>query len=199
MKFLVFDMYGVIIEESKGKFTPFVYSHFRDLNKTYFRELYIKASTGVIDSDNFIATLGFTDPQASKCDYIEKHLTLDKGFIPFAEKFSGKYQFALLSNDVKAWSEHIRSFHNIDRYFTHIVISADAGCRKPGREIFEIALTKMQTAAKNCIFIDNSVQNLVTASEVGMDTILFNRDGEEYDGKIVNSFEELAIVLSEVI
>jgi putative hydrolase of the HAD superfamily len=195
MKFLVFDMYGVIIEESKGNFTQFVYSNFPELDRTYFRELYIKASTGSIDSDKFFSMLGFADPQASKRKYIERHLTLDKGFIPFAEKYSDKFIYALLSNDVKAWSEHIRYFHNIDKYFAHTVISADAGCRKPGREIFEFMLVKMQTTPENCIFIDNSVQNLLTARELGMDTILFNRDGEEYDGKTVNSFNELAEVV----
>jgi putative hydrolase of the HAD superfamily len=56
-------------------------------------------------------------------------------------------------------------------------------------------LVKMQTTPENCIFIDNSVQNLLTARELGMDTILFNRDGEEYDGKTVNSFNELAEVV----
>jgi len=198
MKFLILDMYGVIIEESKGNFTPFVYSRFPDLDKTYFRELYIKASTGVIDSDMFFATLGFADPQASKFEYIEKHLTLDKGFIPFAEKFYDRYQFALLSNDVKAWSEYIRSFYNIEKYFRHTVISADAGYRKPEREIFEIALSVMQTAAKNCIFIDNSVQNLVAARDIGMDTILFNRDDEKYDGKTIHSFAELDAVVTKV-
>ncbi len=198
MKFLILDMYGVIIEESKGNFTPFVYSRLPDLDKTYFRELYIKASTGVIDSDMFFATLGFADPQVSKFEYIEKHLTLDKGFIPFAEKFYDRYQFALLSNDVKAWSEYIRSFYNIEKYFRYTVISADAGYRKPERKIFEIALSVMQTAVKNCIFIDNSVQNLVAARDIGIDTILFNRDGEKYDGKTIHSFAELDAVVTKV-
>lgn len=44
---------------------------------------------------------------------------------------------------------------------------------------------------KECIFIDNSINNLVVASEFGISTILFNRDGEEYDGIVVNNFNEL--------
>ncbi|MBQ9142425.1 MAG: hypothetical protein IJX63_11650 [Lachnospiraceae bacterium] len=43
----------------------------------------------------------------------------------------------------------------------------------------------------DCIFVDNSVQNLLAARELGMQTVLFNRDGEQYDGYVVNSFEEL--------
>ena len=42
-----------------------------------------------------------------------------------------------------------------------------------------------------CIFIDNSVKSLQVAATFGMDTVLFNRDEEKYDGKIVYSFAEL--------
>ena len=45
--------------------------------------------------------------------------------------------------------------------------------------------------------MDNSVKNLITAAELGIEPILFNRDGEEYTGTIVNSFAELAEVLDE--
>ena len=65
-------------------------------------------------------------------------------------------------------------------------------CRKPEHKIFEIALNKLAVQAEECIFIDNSVANLKIAEEVGMYTILFNRDNEEYTGKVVYSFEELS-------
>jgi FMN phosphatase YigB (HAD superfamily) len=52
-------------------------------------------------------------------------------------------------------------------------------------------LEQLGLAADECIFIDNSVENLRTASSFGMDTILFNRDNEAYDGKTVYSFKEL--------
>ena len=45
------------------------------------------------------------------------------------------------------------------------------------------------------MFVDNSVKNLLVAEELGIQTILFNRDGEEYDGRVVNNFEELAEML----
>lgn len=195
MKTLIFDMYGVIIEESKGNFTPYVYSRFPLTDRTFYRELYIKASKGVIDSDEFFRTLGFNDPADAKKDYIENHLTLDNGFKQFADSFRDKYDLALLSNDVLAWSEYIRSYHDIDRYFREAVISANTGYRKPDIRIYETALRRLGVPACDCIFIDNSVQNLVSAQIAGMDTILFNRDNEEYDGKVVCSFDELAHML----
>ena len=43
--------------------------------------------------------------------------------------------------------------------------------------------------------MDNSVKNLLTAAELGIEPVLFNRDGEEYGGTVVNSFPELAELL----
>lgn len=192
MKTLILDMYGVVIKESKGNFTPYVYSRFPDTDRDFYRKLYIKASTGEIDSDMFFRTLGFEDPNQAMRDYIENHLTLDDGFLPFAERFAGQFPFALLSNDVLAWSEHIRCYHNIERFFDEAVISANAHFRKPDREIYDIAVKRLGIPADECIFIDNSVENLISAREIGMETVLFNRDNEEYDGYVVDSFDELS-------
>lgn len=68
-------------------------------------------------------------------------------------------------------------------------------CRKPEPEIFRITLEKLGVCAEDCISIDNSVRNLTTASGFGMETILFNRDGEVYNQKTVYRFEELAAYL----
>ena len=188
---LLFDMYGVIIKESKGKFTPYVFSRFPETDKIFFRQLYIKASTGQIDGLEFFSVLGFDDSAAAITDYIENHLTLDVGFVPFAEKYKNRYDFALLSNDVLEWSERIRTYHNIGGYFKEAIISANAFCRKPGRRIYEIALERLGAPARECIFIDNSAENLTVAGEIGMNTVLFNRDGESYDGDTVDDFSGL--------
>jgi len=194
---LLFDVYGVIIVESKGNFTPYVYSRFPETDRKFFRELYLKASTGIIDGREFFNTLGFDDPESATRDYVENHLTPDGGFLDFAKRFIKTHEFALLSNDVAEWSERVRSYHKFGDYFKHAIISADAGCRKPERRIFEIALERLGVPARECVFIDDSVQNLDAASGAGMNTILFNRDGEEYSGDIANDFIGLAEIVSK--
>jgi putative hydrolase of the HAD superfamily len=195
MKTLLLDMYGVIIEESKGNFTPYVYAHFPFTDKTFYRNLYVSASKGEIDSNEFFGTLGFTDAEGAKRDYIENHLTLDPDFHGFAKSFSAKYNFVLLSNDVLAWSEYIREYHDIGKYFKAAIISANTGLRKPDIEIFRIALERLNVEPQDCIFVDNSVENLNAAASIGISTILFNRDGENYGGKTVYSFKELGKLL----
>lgn len=198
---ILFDMYGVIIEQSKGKFIPYTFKSFDEsqherLNKQ-FREdkLFLKAGNGEIDSDTFLSLLGFDDPRYHMKNYIENYLTLDPGFKPFAEEFCRIYDFVLVSNDVAAWSEYLTEYHDLNRYFKEKIVSGEVKCRKPDRKIYELALEKAGKAPEECIFIDNKVENLEVAQELGIQPILFNRDGEEYGGTIVNTFEELAKIL----
>ena len=43
--------------------------------------------------------------------------------------------------------------------------------------------------------VDNSVENLNTAQNAEINTVLFNRDHEAYAGNIVNNFQELDSIL----
>ena len=128
-------------------------------------------------------------------DYLENYLTLDEGFLPFAEEFASRYDFVLLSNDVSEWSAYLTKHHGLDRFFRHKIVSGDVKCRKPDRRIYEIALAETGKKPEECLFVDNSVKNLLTAAELGIEPVLFNRDGEEYGGTVVNSFPELAGLL----
>ena len=57
--------------------------------------------------------------------------------------------------------------------FNVVVISCDVGIRKPNPEIYKLALKKLKTPAKNCLFIDNQIWNLTPGKKLGMKTILF--------------------------
>ena len=198
---ILFDMYGVILVESKGNFIPYTYNHFDssqyDRITHQFRQekLFTKAGNGEIGSDEFLSLLGYQNPQYHMKDYIENHLTLDVGFIDFAEKHYKVYDFVLLSNDVSEWSAYITKYYKLDKYFKHKIVSGDVKCRKPDEKIYEIALEHIEKRGNECIFIDNSVKNLMVAEKFHITPILFNRDNEEYDGKIVNNFKELEKLL----
>lgn len=204
MKALLLDMYGVIIKESKGNFLPYTYSHFttdrHELLTKLFRvdHLFTRAGNGEITSDAFFSQLGFADTAFHMRDYIENHLTLDEEFHDFAAACRSRYNLALLSNDVSEWSKHITAYHGLDPFFAVKIVSADVHCRKPDPRIYEIALERLNMPAEDCIFIDNDPKNLRAARCFGIDTILFNRDGMDYDGKIVYSFQDLTRLLQSI-
>ena len=146
-------------------------------------------------SDAFLAKLGFDDPQYHMRNYIENYLTLDSGFIAFAEKYYEQYDFVLLSNDVSEWSNYITEYYQLNKYFKNKIVSGDVRCRKPEKRIYELALERIGKSVSECLFIDNSVKNLEVANELGIESILFNRDNEVYTETVVYSFEELSELL----
>lgn len=198
---LLLDMYGVILEESKGNFIPYTFNYFGESQHErlvrQFREeqLFTQAGNGEMTSDAFLTKLGFDDPQYHMRNYIENYLTLDSGFIAFAEKYYEQYDFVLLSNDVSEWSNYITEYYQLNKYFKNKIVSGDVRCRKPEKRIYELALERIGKSVSECLFIDNSVKNLEVANELGIESILFNRDNEAYTGTVVYSFEELSELL----
>ncbi len=203
-RILLLDMYGVIIKESKGYFIPYTYEHFPETEYDKITKIFrqdksfTKAQLGEITSDEFLGMFGYEDTKETMRDYLKNYLTLDEQFIDFAEKYSEQMEFNLLSNDVSEWSEFLTEYYQLNSYFSDKIVSGDVAMRKPDKDIFLHTIERLKCKPEDCIFVDNSVKNLLVAEEVGMKTVLFNRDGEEYDGIVVNDFRELGMYLESV-
>ena len=84
-----------------------------------------------------------------------------------------KYQLAALNNESLEINEYrIQKFHLRD-YFEAFFSSCYLGLRKPGAEIYTIALKITQRDPAECVLIDDRGLNLECAREMGMHTILF--------------------------
>lgn len=198
---LLIDMYGVILEESKGNFLPYTYDNFPEteyerLTALFRKEkLFTKAQLGEYSSDEFLKALGFEDTEYHMKNYISTRLTLDKGFIRFAKQAKEKYSLVLLSNDVSEWSEYITEFFGLNEYFSHKIVSGDIGIRKPDIRMFDACLERIGATPGECIFVDNTAKNLISAEETGISCVLFDRGGEHFSGASVVNFEELSALL----
>ena len=194
---LIIDMYGVILKERTGNFIPYTYEHFdasehdRIKNLLENEKLFTKAGLGEISSHEFLSALGYQETEFHMKNYIENYLTFDQSFISFAEKYYRQYNFALLSTDVSEWSKYITSFYGLDKYFKNKIVSGDVHCRKPDQKIYDIALKQIQAEANECLFIDDNINNILSAQKLGINSILYNRYNEQYTGEKVHSFEEL--------
>jgi len=100
---------------------------------------------------------------------------------PFPESldFLGKlaasrlWLLAALNNESAEINEYrIHTFHLRD-YFEAFFSSCYLGYRKPGPEIYNLALRITQSSPEQCILIDDRELNLECARELGMNTIQF--------------------------
>ena len=114
-----------------------------------------------------------------------------KDFSNFAHRINGKYRLILLSNESHQSINAMLCLNGEDKLFAKIISAEDVSHKKPGLEIFDATLEIIQRKPSQCIFIDTQVKNLLFAEEVGISALLFNTDGENFDGMSVCSFNEL--------
>jgi len=84
-----------------------------------------------------------------------------------------RWILAALNNESSEINEYrIHTFHLRD-YFEAFFSSCYLGVRKPGPQIYNLALRITQRSPQECILIDDRELNLECAREMGMNTILF--------------------------
>lgn len=103
--------------------------------------------------------------------------------IEFVRSLSEKYELALLSNTNKIHKdffeiECIRAFgeKGLMEVFDKLYYSHEIKFRKPSKEVFKYVLDDLSREASECLFIDDSVENIMTAKELGFKTLLFKRN-----------------------
>ncbi len=82
------------------------------------------------------------------------------------------YTISLMSNtfDIHAKSNLLKGFYDI---FDHVFLSNEIGLIKPNMDKYKYVLKKLDTSPKKCIFIDDKIQNLVPARELGIIVLRF--------------------------
>ena len=55
--------------------------------------------------------------------------------------------------------------------FDEVVLSAEHGVRKPDPVIFQLVLDRLGVAAGECLFVDDSEENLAAAQRLGISTL----------------------------
>jgi FMN phosphatase YigB (HAD superfamily) len=175
-RWIVFDAMGVIFEEGDdilNRLVPFLHRRGCALEGEYVHSVYRRASLGQISSRGFWSTLqlGGEYPAIEK-EYLDTCLQLDPQFVETAGRLGGKYSLAILSNDINDWSVYLRRRLNLERFFQAAVVSSEAGVRKPDPAIYRILLERLGAEGKDCIFIDDRLENLAPAAALGIVPVL---------------------------
>ena len=87
----------------------------------------------------------------------------------------------LLSN---AWDD-LRSIlinrWRIEDAFHDVIISAEVGLAKPNPDIYRLALERLQVTPFEAVFVDDFIENIQSAREVGMHAIHFRNSEQARD------------------
>ena len=142
IKWVILDVMGVIFEvgdDTNDLLVPYIQKRNDMVSAEKINEMYLKASLGEISSFDFWNELGFDSeyPEIER-EYLNTCLRIDPEFTGIAKKLTRIYSLAILSNDVKEWSDYLRTKFDLNGLFKIIIISGEVGYRKPDKRIYDI-------------------------------------------------------------
>jgi YjjG family noncanonical pyrimidine nucleotidase len=154
-----------------------------------------------------LAKMGLDDLQLAEAigkQYLEI-LPEQTTLLPFARELldylHSKYPLTLISNGfVEVQYKKLKSCQ-IEHYFSHVVLSEQAGALKPDPEIFNYALHLNQASPEEAIMIGDSFSaDIVGAKNAGIDQIYLQKNNmlpytEQQATFIIKSLEEIFSIL----
>jgi len=178
---IVFDLGGVIVnvnfKSPLGKLfdnSGAESNRFKD--KPNFSKLLQRYDMGIISAgdfhekiiDHLDIELSFDEFIRASNDAIEAG---DDGIDDIVKSLSKKYKLAILSNTNPVHYEYIKEKYSIIELFDHILLSYEMGTVKPDAAAYEKLIKTTSVLPSQHLFIDDRIENICAAKEIGMDGI----------------------------
>lgn len=107
------------------------------------------------------------------------NITLDQSVVAYIRELKEKYLIGMITDNKVDRIETILKEKGLEELFDVVVISAQVHCGKTEEKIFAEALTRSGLEPGECVFIDNTAQNLEVPGKMGFRTVYF--DDEKRD------------------
>ncbi len=179
---IIFDLGDVFIDLEHKRFQEELhYLGLKDVtsNMTGFNQLYEK---GLVSTDEFknyykdvLKSKGFSDELLVK-SWVSILGDFPLHRLEFLENISKKYRLFLLSNTNEMHVNFVEKHYGSDFYnrfaycFERIYYSHQIHLRKPDTEPFELIIQENDLLAASTLFIDDTLENIITANQLGLKT-----------------------------
>ncbi len=156
------------------------------LNKEDFerrhKEVVADFEQGKLSLDDYLARVVFYQTRNFSRDEFRKFMfSLSQPkpeVLEFARVLSTKYLMGTINNESRELNEYRLQQFGLREIFDLFVSSCYVGLRKPGEQIYRLALDLIQKSADQCCFIDDRPENLEGAAKVGMRTVLMQNPAQ---------------------
>ncbi|PKO06771.1 MAG: hypothetical protein CVU41_05410 [Chloroflexi bacterium HGW-Chloroflexi-3] len=188
IKAVVFDMGGVFLQ-TKDKNPRTRLAHRFGLSYDEMSQLVFQSETAQL------ATMGAIE-ESAHWDFIANHFDLneaemvkfwddfwggdqlDQEMIQFTKKLKPDYAIGLLSNAWDGARDYLtRKFGFLD-IFDVSVFSAEVKMAKPDPQIYLWMLDTMKVDASETIFVDDFIENILAARDLGLNSVHFTRTSQ---------------------
>lgn len=88
-------------------------------------------------------------------------------------KLKENYKLGIINNGTAITIPYFKKENNFDEFFPTFINSSEISIEKPDSRIYLLALEQMNLKSEECIFIDDTMENILGAEKIGMKGVLF--------------------------
>lgn len=176
---LIFDCFGVICD-------PVLNGWYRDnrikkgFHDNNIKKVLEKFDLGELSEDNildyFLTYDGIKSTRDKLREEIDNYLSIDTELVDIIKSLKNVgYKIVLLSNSNASffYRKVYPTYPEFKNLFDEIIISSEISMVKPNKDIFEYALTKVNSMPEESLFVDDSKINIDTAVAMGIHSFLY--------------------------
>ena len=189
IKNIIFDFGGVVIDiDFQAAANSFKKLGISDFSKMYSQisqvQLFDRFEKGILSPQEFRTELKTFLPSKITDNQIDDAwnsmiLNIPAKRVDLLLNLKNQYRTFLLSNTNKIhydfYLHHFKNtygFDNFSHIFEKAYFSFEMGMKKPDKDIFNYVLSNSQLIPNECLFIDDSEPNILTANTLGFSTYL---------------------------
>ena len=184
IKTIFFDIGGVLIDIHPERTYQYL-SDSADVEVSMVKESFPwdahdQYERGIINNEDWFSTYKESLPQPcclKRSDFWNAWKLLlgeEKNTVNILEALNKQYSIWLLSNtNPKHIQDEIEKRYLFPSLVNGAVYSFDVGVRKPEKEIYEIAMQRANANPQECLFIDDLLENIQAAKQIGIEGIHF--------------------------
>ena len=184
IKTIFFDIGGVLIDIHPERTYQYL-SDSADVEVSMVKESFPwdahdQYERGIINNEDWFSTFKESLPQPcclKRSDFWNAWKLLlgeEKNTVNILEALNKQYSIWLLSNtNPKHIQDEIEKRYLFPSLVNGAVYSFDVGVRKPEKEIYEIAMQRANANPQECLFIDDLLENIQAAKQIGIEGIHF--------------------------
>jgi putative hydrolase of the HAD superfamily len=189
IKAVLFDFDGVLTTDKTGSLTTTRYlsdrtgialSQVQAVFRKFNRDLTLGRRTHEQVWDSICGELG----RGLGLDLLKaafESTPMSTRMLRLAKELRSRYAVGIVTDNKKDRIDHLKKLHDLSSVFELIAVSAEVGVGKDDPKIFLGALEQLRVGPDECIFIDNSRENLIVPGSLGIKTVCF--DDEKADFK----------------
>ncbi len=183
IKAVIFDFGGVVIRDTHQEVKDYIADNL-GLKRSVVEEIIEMTlplyRTGRLSTEQywkiFSQLAGISFPRDYKHLWRGGYESEDKQNLPLLDLVqrlrNNGYITPVLSNTILPHADFNRSSHNYD-LFEPVILSFEVGMAKPDKRIYELMLDRINMSADECVFIDNTKENVDAAIDSGYHGIIY--------------------------